>query len=224
MFVRGLGLGLTNIPLQTLVLSVVSNQAMARASSLVNVTRQVFGAVGLAVLTTIFVQQATTYGQGYANQVQTATKAYVAQQVQTATTAAVQVFTAGNPTDPTTPLGHLSAQCAAPFGATAPQHTAQINLCVQSGIQQYAQTFAQNYAQQHGAQLAHQFAAQYMQQHVVPLASTSALNDTFMVSLIGCALGILLALFLGRDPSLRAAREAKARGETVEARPTMVGE
>src|SRR5262249_22964609 len=43
---RGLGLGFTNIPLQTLALSVVSNRAMARASSLVNVMRQVAGAVG----------------------------------------------------------------------------------------------------------------------------------------------------------------------------------
>ena len=38
---RGFGLGLTNIPLQTLALSVVSNRAMARASSLSTVTRQV---------------------------------------------------------------------------------------------------------------------------------------------------------------------------------------
>lgn len=60
---RGLGLGLTNIPLQTLALSGVSNRAMARASSLVNVMRQVFSAVGIAVLTTYFTQQATSHGQ-----------------------------------------------------------------------------------------------------------------------------------------------------------------
>jgi DHA2 family multidrug resistance protein len=224
MFVRGMGLGLTNIPMQTLVLSVVSNRAMARASSLVNVTRQMFGAVGLAVLTTIFVQQAKTYGQGYAGQVQAATKAYVSQQVQAATTAAVNAYTAGSPTDPTTPLGKIAAQCAAPFGAAAPQHAAQIQACVQGTIQHYAQTFAQTYAQQHGAQLGQQFAAHYVQQHVLPLATTHALNDTFWVSLIGCAIGAVLALFLGRDPSLRAAQEARARGETVEARPTVVGE
>ena len=49
LLVRGLGLGFTNIPLQTLAVSVVSNRAMARASSLINVTRQVFGAVGITV-------------------------------------------------------------------------------------------------------------------------------------------------------------------------------
>src|SRR5438874_2342399 len=59
---RGLGLGLVNIPLQTLALSVVSNKAMARASSLVNVTRQVFSAVGVSVLTTYLTQQTIAHG------------------------------------------------------------------------------------------------------------------------------------------------------------------
>ena len=59
---RGLGLGLVNIPLQTLALSVVSNKAMARASSLVNVTRQVFSAVGVSVLTTYLTQRTIAHG------------------------------------------------------------------------------------------------------------------------------------------------------------------
>jgi EmrB/QacA subfamily drug resistance transporter len=59
--IRGFGLGLTNIPLQTLVLSVVSNRAMARASSLVNVTRQVAGAVGIAALNTYLTQQVANH-------------------------------------------------------------------------------------------------------------------------------------------------------------------
>jgi DHA2 family multidrug resistance protein len=224
MLVRGLGLGFTNIPLQTLVVSAVSNRAMARASSLVNVTRQVFGAVGLAVLTTVFVQQANTYGQSYAPQVTAATKAYVQQQVTAATTAAVKVYTSGSPTDPSTPLGKLTAQCAAPFGATAQLHVAQINACVQGQVQHFSQTFAQTYAQQHGAQLASSFAARYVQQHVFPLAATRALNDTFLISLIGCAVATVLAFFLGRDPSLVATKEAAVRGETVEPRPAVIGE
>ena len=57
---RGLGLGLANVPLQTLALSVVSNRDMARASSLSNVTRQVFAAVGISALTTYFVQWTAT--------------------------------------------------------------------------------------------------------------------------------------------------------------------
>ena len=58
---RGLGLGLTNIPMQTLAVSVVSNRAMARASSLINVTRQVAGAVGIAAITTYLSQQVTSH-------------------------------------------------------------------------------------------------------------------------------------------------------------------
>jgi len=58
---RGLGLGLTNIPLQTLALSVVSNKAMARASSLVSVTRQVFSAVGVSALFSYLSQQTVSH-------------------------------------------------------------------------------------------------------------------------------------------------------------------
>ncbi len=46
LILREFAQGLVNIPLQTLALSVVSNRAMARASSLVSVTPVVFGAVG----------------------------------------------------------------------------------------------------------------------------------------------------------------------------------
>jgi EmrB/QacA subfamily drug resistance transporter len=224
MAVRGLGLGFTNIPLQTLVLSVVSNRAMARASSLVNVTRQVFGAVGLSILTTYFVQQAKTYGQSFAPQVRAATQAAVTQQVQVATHTAVQAFTSGSPLDPSTPLGQLTARCAAPFGAAARLHAAQIQACVQGQVQQYAQTYAQQYAQQHAAHIAASTAAQYVQQHVAPLAATHALNDTFWVSLIGCAAAMVIALFVGRDPAVQAAKRAAARGETVQPRPAVVGE
>ncbi|HEX9068316.1 MAG TPA: DHA2 family efflux MFS transporter permease subunit [Ktedonobacterales bacterium] len=59
---RGAALGLVNVPLQTLSLSVVSNRALARASSLVNVNRQVFTAVGVAALTAYLTQQAHTHG------------------------------------------------------------------------------------------------------------------------------------------------------------------
>ncbi len=61
LIMRGLGLGLANIPLQTLAMSVVSNRQMARASSLVNVTRQVFSALGVSVLFTYLTQQTTSH-------------------------------------------------------------------------------------------------------------------------------------------------------------------
>lgn len=71
LILRGLGLGLTNIPLQTLVLSVVSNRAMARASSLVTVTRQVASAIGIAALTTYAVQLGTSQAKSLATTFQT---------------------------------------------------------------------------------------------------------------------------------------------------------
>ena len=225
LLVRGLGLGFTNIPLQTLSLSVVSNRAMARASSLTNVTRQVFGAIGITALTTIFVQQAKNYATTLVPQVKTATAAYVANQVRVATQAAVKQFTSGSPTDPSTPLGKVTATCAAPYGAAAPQHTAQIQACVQQTTQQFGQQYALTYAAQHGHQLATQFAAHYVTQFVIPVSQTHGINIAFTVSMIGCAAAIVLALFLGKDPAIEAAKRATARGEPApEARPAVIGE
>ena len=59
---RGLGLGFTLPSLQTMAVSKVSNRAMARASSLVTVTRMVASAIGVASLTTYLTQQATSHG------------------------------------------------------------------------------------------------------------------------------------------------------------------
>jgi hypothetical protein len=223
--VRGLGLGFTNVPLQTLALSVVSNRAMARASSLTNVTRQVFGAIGITALTTIFVQQTKNYVTTLRPQVEAATTAYVTHQVRLATEAAVAQFTSGSPTDPTTPLGKLTATCAHPFGVAAPQHTAQIQACVQQAAQQFGQQYAASYAAQHGHQLGLQFAAQYVTQHVVPVAQVHGINIAFTISMLGCAAAIVLALFLGKDPAVEAAQRAKTSGGVApEARPAVIGE
>lgn len=67
LILRGLGLGLLNMPLQTLALSVVSNRAMAKASSLVTVTRQVAGAIGVAALTTYLSQQTKSHATDLGN-------------------------------------------------------------------------------------------------------------------------------------------------------------
>jgi hypothetical protein len=40
-----------------------------------------------------------------------------------------------------------------------------------------------------------------------------AFNDTFMVSLLGCVVIAVLAIFVGRDPALEAAKDARQRGE-----------
>ena len=64
LLLRGLGLGLVYQPLNTLALSVVSNRGMAKASSLVNVTRQVTVATAVAALTTYLTVQTATHGVG----------------------------------------------------------------------------------------------------------------------------------------------------------------
>src|SRR5215469_16287843 len=152
---RGFGLGLVNIPMQTLALSVVSNKAMARASSLVNVTRQVFSAVGVSALTTYLTQRVIMHGNEVA--------------------AAFQQH----------PLAGIAATCA----PLARGGVAAVRTCVV--------------------------------QHI----TTQGLNDTFTVVMIACALCAVLALFVGRDPAVQAARHAAAAGEAVEEkRPTLVAD
>jgi len=154
LIIRGLGLGLTNLPLQTLALSVVNNQAMARASSLVNVTRQVFAAVGVAVLTTYLTQQVT-------NHVNPAKAAFSGQ-----------------------PLHQAQAACAAQVGLNNPHGIAA---CVQHAAQQY-----------------------------IGHAAAQGFNDTFLLVMIACGVAIVLALFVGRDQAVEAAKRARERGEAVE--------
>lgn len=165
LIMRGLGLGLINIPLQTLALSVVSNRAMARASSLVNVTRQVASALGVAILTSYLTQRATAHGKDIA-----------------------AAFQQRPPTG-------VAATCISASGVTIP--TPQ-------------------------ALLAHMDAIKACGVHY---ATTMGLNDTFVFVMIACGICAVLALLVGRDPAVRAAREAKARGEEVAPRePAFVGE
>jgi MFS family permease len=152
---RGFGLGLVNIPMQTLALSVVSNKAMARASSLVNVTRQVFSAVGVSVLTTYLTQRVILHGNEVA--------------------AAFQQR----------PLAGIAASCA----PLARGGLAAVRTCVV--------------------------------QHI----TTQGINDTFTVVMIACAICIVLALFVGRDPAIQAARHAAAPVEAVEEKqPALVAD
>ena len=57
--------------------------------------------------------------------------------------------------------------------------------------------------------------AQALQGCVAQHAVTMGLNDTFLFSLIGCAICAGLAFFVGRDPAIEAAKAAKARGEVL---------
>jgi hypothetical protein len=63
LILRGLGMGFTMPALQTVGLSAVSNRAMAKASSLVSVTRMVASAIGVAALTTYLTQRSISHGQ-----------------------------------------------------------------------------------------------------------------------------------------------------------------
>ncbi len=152
LILRGLGLGLVAQPLQTLAVSVVSNQQMAKASSLISSTKTAFGAVGVTVLTTYLTQQGANHARD---------------------------IIAGLATRP--PSG-VAANCLQQAG----QHAQALQTCV------------------------------------VQHATTMGLNDAFMFSLIGCAICTVLALFVGRDPAIEAAKEAKKRGETVEQPPVPV--
>lgn len=145
LILRGFALGLVNIPLQTLALSVVSNRAMARASSLVSVTRVVCGAVGVSALTTYLTQQATAHAND--------------------AVAALH----------TNPRTGRAASCVA-----AGRNASALKACIG--------------------------------QHV----ATMALNDTFMLVLILCAICAALALFVGRDPAIETAKRAHERDEIVE--------
>lgn len=146
LMLRGLGMGMALQPLQTLAVSVVSNQQMAKASSLINATKTVFGAVGIAVFTTYLTQQSASHAKDIA-------------------------------------AGLLSRP---PSGVAA--------TCL--------------------AQVGHQRMA--LQGCIGQHAVTMGLNDTFLFALIGCVICTVLALFLGRDPALIAAKQTKKRGEMVE--------
>ncbi len=57
----GLGLGLTFMPVQTLALQTLRGPALAKASSLFNVTRQISSSIATAILITLLVQQTTSH-------------------------------------------------------------------------------------------------------------------------------------------------------------------
>lgn len=57
--IRGLGFGWSNLPLQTVSLSEITGRALPKASSLFNATAQIFSSIGIAILSTLFIQGTT---------------------------------------------------------------------------------------------------------------------------------------------------------------------
>lgn len=61
LLLRGIGFGWSNLPLQTVALSTVTGRALPKGSSLYNASAQIFSSIGVAVLTTIFIEQTKSH-------------------------------------------------------------------------------------------------------------------------------------------------------------------
>ena len=70
--IRGLGFGWSNLPLQTVSLSEITGRALPKASSLFNATAQIFSSIGIAVLSTLFIQGTTDRATDLASQARAA--------------------------------------------------------------------------------------------------------------------------------------------------------
>ncbi len=58
---RGFGFGFANIPVQTLAMQAITGRALPKASSLFTASRQIFSSIGIAIVTTLFVQQTAAH-------------------------------------------------------------------------------------------------------------------------------------------------------------------
>lgn len=61
LFLRGIGFGWSNLPLQTVGLGAITGRALGKATSLYNATAQIFSSIGTALVTTILVQRTTLH-------------------------------------------------------------------------------------------------------------------------------------------------------------------
>lgn len=131
LLLRGIGLGITNTPVQNLALSVVNRHDLGRGSSLVNVTRQVAIAGGVAALASLTTVQAGVH--------------------------------------------------AGALAASAASHTpnAAALACLKGSRTSVSACLTRH-------------------------AIVMGLNDVFLLSLIGCGVAVVIALLVGRDPSLEA--------------------
>ena len=72
LFLRGIGFGWGNLPLQTVALERITGRALPKASSLFNSTGQIFSSIGVAVLSTLFIQETTGRAGALAGQARAA--------------------------------------------------------------------------------------------------------------------------------------------------------
>ncbi len=59
LFLRGIGFGWSNLPLQTVAIGAITGRALPKANSLYNASAQIFSSIGVAIVTTILVQRTT---------------------------------------------------------------------------------------------------------------------------------------------------------------------
>lgn len=64
LFLRGIGFGWSNLPLQTVAIGAITGRALPKANSLYNASAQIFSSIGVAVVTTILVQRTTFHASG----------------------------------------------------------------------------------------------------------------------------------------------------------------
>ena len=64
LFLRGIGFGWSNLPLQTVAIGAITGRALPKANSLYNASAQIFSSIGVAVVTTILVQRTTLHASG----------------------------------------------------------------------------------------------------------------------------------------------------------------
>lgn len=64
LFLRGIGFGFSNLPLQTVAIGAITGRALPKANSLYNASAQIFSSIGVAVVTTILVQRTTFHASG----------------------------------------------------------------------------------------------------------------------------------------------------------------
>ena len=71
MFLVGVGFAMVNVPVQTLALEALKGEALAKASSLFLSTKFIFSSIGVAIITTIFIDRTQNQATDLASQVQT---------------------------------------------------------------------------------------------------------------------------------------------------------
>ncbi len=64
LFLRGIGFGWSNLPLQTVALASITGRALPKASSLFQATGQVFSSIGVSIMSTLLVQRSTLHAGG----------------------------------------------------------------------------------------------------------------------------------------------------------------